>query len=226
MNGADLIWTIVGFLLTLLVLSYIIFGDNPGFRLATYAFIGVAAGYVTLITFTQVIWPKFILALAMPNPDPLAKPLMIVPLALSLLLLAKLFPKLARAGDLSMGFLVGVGAAVVIGGAVLGTLLPQGIAAAGQFNLRATSGSPVLVILEALVALGGTIATLFYFYFGARHRPNQLPERHPSIEVAAQVGQVFIAITLGAVFAGVYSSALTALIERLISIFSLFFTRV
>jgi hypothetical protein len=229
MNVADLIWAIVGFLLTVLVLSYVFVGDNPLFRLATYAFIGVAAGYVALVTFNQVIWPKFFLALFLPDTPVLDKLLLVVPLGLSILLLAKLFPRLARAGNFSMAFLVGVGAAVIIGGAVLGTLLPQGVAAANQFNFRAVSGGTgqvFLNILVALVTLGGTIATLFYFYFSARHKPNQLPERSRPVELAAQVGQVFIAITLGAVFAGVYASALTALIERMLSIFSIFITRV
>ncbi len=225
MNVADLIWSIVGFLLTVLVLSYIFLGDNPLFRLATYAFIGVAAGYTVLVTFTQVIWPKFVLALLMPGLAPLDKVLLVVPFGLSLLLIFKMFPKLARIGNVSMAFLVGVGAAAILGGAVLGTLLPQGIAAANMFNLRTGVGQPGLLFLDALVALVGTVATLMFFYFGARHRPNQLPERTRTVELAAQVGQVFIAITLGAVFAGVYSSALTALIERLISIFSLFLTR-
>jgi hypothetical protein len=220
MNVADLIWSIVGFLLTVLVLSYIFLGDNPLFRLATYAFIGVAAGYIVLVTFTQVFWPKFIVTLTRPDVAQVDKLLMVVPFILSLLLVARLFPKLARAGNISMAFLVGVAAAAIVGGTVTGTLLPQGIAAADMFNLRAGRGQPGLLLLDALVALVGTVATLFFFYFGARHRPNQLPERGQAIELAAQVGQVFIAITLGAVFAGVYASALTALIGRLLSIFS------
>jgi len=35
------------------------------------------------------------------------------------------------------------------------------------------------------------------------------------IELIAFVGSIFLAITLGVLFAGVYSAALTALIERL-----------
>jgi hypothetical protein len=225
MNLVDLIWSIVALLLTVMVLSYIFMGDNPLFRLATYAFIGVAAGYATLVTFTQVIWPKFVLALVTDVLPPLDKLLLVVPFVLSVLLVAKMFPKLARAGNFSLAFLVGVAAAAIIGGAVLGTLLPQGIAAATQFDVRSGFGQPGLIFLDALVALVGTLATLFFFYFGARQRPNQLPERSRAIEMTSQVGQVFIAITLGAVFAGVYASALTALIERLISIFSLFLTR-
>ncbi|HEX9012551.1 MAG TPA: hypothetical protein VF813_03510 [Anaerolineaceae bacterium] len=240
MNAADLIWTIVGFLLTVSVLSYLFLGDNPLFRTATYAFIGVAAGYAALAAFTQVIWPRFFLAMLLPGLSPTQKLLMGVPLALSLLLLTKLIPRLARVGNISMAFLVGVGAAAVIGGAVLGTLIPQGAAAAGQFNVRAAPGSPGFLLLDALVALVGTIATLFYFYYGTRPRPgvpagsgdsgesgeiSEISQRSRPVELAAQIGQVFLAITLGAVFAGVFSSALAALIERLLAIFSIFLPR-
>jgi uncharacterized membrane protein len=38
------------------------------------------------------------------------------------------------------------------------------------------------------------------------------------IELFAWVGRIFIGITLGAVFAGVYSAALAALIERFSSL--------
>ena len=220
MNPVDLVWTIVGFLLTVLVLSYVFLGDNPLFRIATYAFIGVAAGYAVLVTFTQVIWPKFFVAALLPGLSATDKVLLLVPGVLSLLLLTKLSPRMARVGNISMAFLVGTGAAVVIGGAVLGTILPQGSAAANQFDLGAGAGSPALIFLDALVALVGTIGALFYFYYSARPGLSQVPERSRPIEIAAQIGQVFIAITLGAVFAGVYSSALTALIERLLSIFT------
>ena len=56
MPSADLIWMLVSFFLTVLVLSYI-FGDNPLFRFATYLFVGVAAGYVAVIIVQNVIVP-------------------------------------------------------------------------------------------------------------------------------------------------------------------------
>ena len=46
---ADVIGAFVGFVLTLLVFSYI-FGDNVLFRIAMHIFIGVAAGYVVAIS--------------------------------------------------------------------------------------------------------------------------------------------------------------------------------
>jgi len=40
------------------------------------------------------------------------------------------------------------------------------------------------------------------------------PQAHWSIRLLSSVGRVFIAITLGAVFAGVITAGLTALVER------------
>jgi hypothetical protein len=215
----DVIWTIVGFVLTLMVFSYI-FGDNFLFRLATYLFIGVSAGFVVLTLMTQVFIPKLFNPLMTGTLD--QRIIALVPLILGLLLLTKLTPKLARAGNISMAYLIGVGAAVMIGGLVMGSLLPQVIATVNLFDLKsgaATSGL-VLQLVDAIFILVGTITTLMFFYFGARVRPNLPPQRSRLVEVLAQIGQVFIGITLGALFAGVYSAALAALIERVSSIWN------
>jgi hypothetical protein len=56
MNGApDLAGTVLGFIFTLLVFSYV-FGDNALFRLTIYIFIGVAAGYAAVLAWYNVIW--------------------------------------------------------------------------------------------------------------------------------------------------------------------------
>jgi hypothetical protein len=65
------------------------------------------------------------------------------------------------------------------------------------------------------VILVGTLTSLIYFHYGARPRPGEPSKRPEWLESLGWVGQVFIAITFGALFAGVYSAALTALIERL-----------
>jgi len=57
------------------------------------------------------------------------------------------------------------------------------------------------------------LATLAYFHFGARER-RKGEGRSRLSTITAAVGKVFIAITLGAVFAGVLTAAITALIER------------
>ena len=62
--------------------------------------------------------------------------------------------------------------------------------------------------------LVGTVTTLAYFHFGAKATANG-PQRSKLVTMLSWVGQVFIAITFGVLFAGVFTAAMTALIERL-----------
>ena len=214
MQSMDLIWTLVSFILTLLIFSYLL-GDNPLFRVASYLFVGVTAGYVAVVVIYQVILPKLIWPLM--EGDLLEKGLTLIPLVLSVLLLTKLSSKLSTLGSIPMAYLVGVGAAVAISGAVMGTLIKQVLAAINVFDLQAAgvNANPVIQFTEGIVMVLGTLTTLAYFQFSARSQPDQTIKRPAFIEGMAQIGQIFIAITLGALFAGVYAASVTALIDRL-----------
>lgn len=207
----DLIWPLAGLLLTLLVFSYLL-GDNFLFRLASYIFVGVVAGYVFVLIIYQVILPKIFWPLL--NGTLAERGLALIPLVLSALLLAKLSPRLGRLGRLPMAYLVGVGAAVAIGGAVLGTLFTQTGAAIQAFDFD-SSGGGLWQLIEGSFLLLGTISTLLYFQFSASVQPDQSVRRPAAVEALARAGQVFIAITLGALFASVYAASVTALIDRL-----------
>lgn len=214
MDTSQLVFTLVGFVLTLMVFSYI-FGDNFLFRLASYLFVGVSGGYVGALVIDQVIFPRLIYPLL--EGTLAEKVLAGIPLIFGTLLLTKLSPRLARLGNIPMAYLVGVGAAIAVGGAVFGTLLGQIRGAAEPFNLTDPANS-LGGMLEGLVILVGAVGTLVYFQFGANTRPDQPPRRAPLVEGLALVGQVFIGITLGALFAGVYAAAITALVERWLEI--------
>jgi len=207
----EVVWSIISFVVTLLIFSYI-FGDNPLFRLASYAFVGVAAGYAVVVVAQQVLWPNLVQPLIAGNL------LMLVPLVLSLILLLKLFPRYSRYGTLPMALLVGVAAAVAIGGAVFGTILGQTKGAVQDFNFNQPGSDPFLQAIEAVLVLVGSICTLAYFQFGARVKNDQPPSRPAFVESMSKIGEVFLAITLGALFAGVFASAVTALVERLDSL--------
>jgi hypothetical protein len=206
----ELISGIVGLLLTLMVFSYLI-KDNPLFRIAVYLFIGVASGYAATIVWHYVLVPRF--SQAVGSLDPLA----MIPLLLGLSLWAKPFPRISWIGSFAMAVLVGVGAAAVVGGGLIGTLLPQAQAAIDGFDLRSAGGAanPLWRLFEAGVIFLGTIFTLASFHFSAGRAADGAPKRNRIIEGIAWVGRIFIAITFGALFAGVYMSALTAMIERL-----------
>jgi hypothetical protein len=209
----ELISAFVGLILTLMVFSYLI-GDNPLFRIAVYLFIGAASGYAAAVVWHYVLIPRLSQALAALDP------LSFLPLLLGLTLLAKLSPRISWIGSFAMAALVGVGAAAAVGGALIGTLLPQAQAAIDGFDIRsAGSGFEALSrLLEGAMMLGGTVFTLASFHFTAGRAANGAPKRNRILEGIAWIGRLVIAITFGVLFAGVYMSALTAMIERLSSV--------
>ncbi len=218
---AENIPVLVGAVLTLLVIvGYFLGENNVLFRLATYIFVGVAAGFVFIMVFYQVIVPRLIRPLTSGSFEQIV--LTILPLVLSVLLVFKAFPNLSRLGNLSMAYLVGAGAAVAIGGAVLGTLITQARASINLFDM--STGGGIARLLDGVFILVGTLSTLLYFSFSARARRGAPPQQPVAVRAAGSLGQVFIAITLGSLFAGVFTAALTALIERLDFLLSLFGT--
>ena len=184
MNLVDAIWTAVAFLLTLCVFSYL-FGDNFFFRLATYLFVGVSAGYVFVLIFFQVIVPRLVIPIQTYSLGELLV-FIIPPLVGGALLLTKVSARLSPLGTLPMAYLVGVGAAVAIGGAVFGTIVGQ---VGGTASTIAISG------VEGFIVLVGTICTLAYFQFSVNVRSEQTGQRPALVEGLAKVGQVFIGIT-------------------------------
>jgi hypothetical protein len=211
-NLAEPLGTIIGFVLTLMVFSYI-FGDNFLFRLATHIFIGVAAGYAAVLVIYNIIFPM----LAQPG-DELVR--LGPPLILGVWLLTKTSPRLSRLGNPVLAYLVGVGAAAAISGALLGTIFPL-----VDQSTRELSGTNALdVIVNGSIILVGTLTTLIYFHYGASPSPSGVTKRTTLIEIGAWIGKFFIAITLGAIFAGVYLAVMTAFIERMRSVWDFIWT--
>lgn len=195
----DLIGTPLAVILTVMVLLYA-FGDNPFFRMATYLFIGAAAGYAGAVVLKDVLIPRL---------SDFTQPSALFALLWAALILTKISPQTAVLGNPGSALLVGVGSAIIIGGAIQGTLLPQ-ISGASDFYNRSNS----LWFLQGTTILIGTVTSLIYFHFGAKQSTHKIPQRNRIINLIAKIGQVFISITLGVVFAGIYSAALAALINR------------
>ena len=66
--------------------------------------------------------------------------------------------------------------------------------------------------------LVGVVTTLAYFHYGARQKADGTVKRNIVIEILTLIGRIYIAITFGVLFAGVYMAALTALIGRIDSL--------
>ncbi len=208
----DLVGVGLGFALTLMVFSYVI-GDNVLFRIAIYLFIGVASGYAAVVACYIVILPQLIIPAIYGSQS--EKLFVLFPLFISGLLLFKISPRLSNLGNPAMVYLLGVGMATAIAGAILGTILPQSLATMNLFDPDTLAGGDFIFrVFTGVTILIGSLATLAYFHFGVRQPLNQPASRPQWLVVLAWIGQIFIAITFGALFAGVYSAALTALIER------------
>jgi len=212
-NLLDFIGLALGFLLTILVFSYLL-GDNPFFRLAVHIFIGVSAAYVALVTINNVLVPRWIVPIVDGSRgERLLSILLFIPI-LSLFLKVTPFRKW---GNWSVAILVGIGAAAAVGGSITGTLFPQILGTINSVDPStfAVAGNNWIEIINGIIVVLGTLTTLIYFHFGTQDIPGRTDKRLPIIETISQVGKVFISITFGALYAGVFLTALAALVERL-----------
>lgn len=194
-----------GFVFTLMVFSYLL-GDNFLYRLAIYVFTGLTAGYIAIITVESVLLPWLRGTLLAANSDVGARALGMVPFLLGLMLLLKASPRLGRFGNIAIGFIIAVGTAVALAGAIAGTLIP----------LAGATGSGVaLDPLNGFLISIGVISTLLYFWYLARRRPDGTVQRGLVLRSIGVVGQGFIIITLGAIYAGAILTSLTIFSERI-----------
>lgn len=201
--STDQIGLIAGFVLTLMVFSYIL-RDNFLYRIAIFVFVGLSAGYIGILTVESVLLPW--LRATVNSGDTSKAVAGVIPLLLGALLLVKTSSRLGRLGNLAMAFIIGVGAAVALLGAITGTLLPLADA-----TVRAVRGN----VLEGLILFVGVSSSLLYFQYTARRTPEGETERGRLSTVLGGIGQGFIVVTLGAVYAGAILTSLTIFSERI-----------
>jgi hypothetical protein len=211
--------TLVALVLTLMVYCYL--GKDIPFlyaiyRLAAYVFVGVALGYGAVMAWHGVLAPRLLLRLGS------GEWVYLVPLVLCLLLVFRVSRAVGGVSNLTIAFLFGVGAALAVGGALVGTLVPQIQATAQPLNpayyeVQAHASGTVSInyAIEAFLVVIGTISTLLSFQFTARRGVQRFAgTRGPTLQVIAGVGRVFILSTLGALFALAAISRMSLLVDR------------
>jgi hypothetical protein len=122
-------------------------------------------------------------------------------------------------GNLTVAFLLGVGAALAVGGALIGTLIPQVRATFVSLNpehyreLATMEGAlPTSYALDAFLMALGTISTLLYFYFTTSQ--DRRPLARGVVHLVAGFGKVFLMFTFGALFATAAISRISLLVDR------------
>ena len=187
---------------TVAVFSYIL-GDNPLYRITLNLFAGSLVGYSFGIVVRDVLWEALLESLH----QPLA---MVLPLLLGITLLIKGLPKYAHIGNSSVAYLVGVGAAVALGGAILGTLGPQ-LAATGNALSAGTDA-----VRGLLVAIGTACALMaFNFTFTAGRKQGLAGLWAALVRPAAWLGRAFLILAFAVAYAGALTATLSVLAGRI-----------
>jgi len=193
--------TIIGLTVTVLVLSYLV-GDNFLYRLAMHLLVGVGAAYVVAIAVSQVLLPSLIAPLATGRTG--ESIFALFGLLGCVFLLAKLFRRAAWLGNVAVGYMLGAGAAVAVGGALLGTLASQTIAATTSLNPRVVGLDGLLT--HGLILLGTILVLLSFVYSRSSQRG--------ALSLFRNLGRGVLSIAFGATFALVFiagASVLTGL---------------
>ena len=209
----DTIGVVVAVVLTLFVFSYLL-GDNVLYQLAEHIFVGVSVGYAVIIVFHTVIGPKLLTPMgeAFNGKDWTSLGVLAVYLLMGLFLLAKPSKNFSWLGNLSVAVLLGVGSALAIGGALLGTLLPQ-VGATANISQYAHYGRG-LGLFSGLVVLIGTTGVLLHFHFNTGRENRLSGIRDRIVQSWGGMGRWFILVTFAAILAATFMSRLSLLIGR------------
>lgn len=194
-GSADQVATWVAALLTLVVLGGLL-GERRLFGWSQHLLAGLATGYLALLAITEVIVPRLVEPLAA---DPLGRAELW--LGIGLVAAAAGTPWLPRlVSGIPVSIAIGAVAAFALGGAVVGTLLPQ---------LGATvpeRGPSMLATLTALAATTATVLVLVGFLHGT--------PRGRIVSAAASTGRWLMLAGLGGWLGFLLFSRLVLLVDR------------
>jgi hypothetical protein len=159
------------------------------------------------VILTQVVVPQVarVVVPAADAPDS-DRWLAAVPVALGLLLLMRIAFPGAWPASFGLNLVVVVGAALALGGALAGTLVPQAFDTMRLLDLN----NPVALVGN-IVLVVGVICALAYFAFAAR--PSG--ERPQPVHSLSVVGRWVLVIAFGALLGSLATTFFAALIDRL-----------
>jgi hypothetical protein len=179
--------------LTLCVFSFL-YKDNPFYRFAEHLFVGASAGYLLAVQWQNVLIPNVWTPLIHDH-----KLLVLIPLALGLMMLARAWGKGAGIARWAIAFYVGVYSGVAIPGYMQAQIFAQLADAAKPFPGGWAGVSAALVFI-------GFLTVLAYFFFSAPHRGVH--------GVVTRVGVYFLMVAFGASFGYTVMARVSLLISR------------
>ena len=199
-------------LITLAIFSRA-YGDTPLFRWASHLLLGMGAGYVASVILKQALLPAL-------NPAAVFDPLQIgigVMAGIGIASLGLRFsarPQVRAWGLPAMGLMAGVGGALLLAGAVRGTLIPQMMAPYG-LKLAFFPEFPALDAIGVIAATLTTLGVLFYL-LPKRERPREGRDSWAQwlFDGWRLWGYWALMLALGALLASMAGARITLLIDR------------
>jgi hypothetical protein len=210
-SAGETIGVAIATVLTVMVFSYV-FGDNVLFRIAQHILIGAAAAYAVVLATHNIIGERLVTPLRERFDE---EAWLLAPLALGLLLFTKARADTGWLGNVTVAFMLGVGVALSVSGALMGTLLPQ-IESTSLSLLSDGQGSelPWTTIVNNAIIVVGTLTALLSFQFsrGGAHRLGGAFNNF--ISALGGIGRIFVWIAFGAIVASLTLSRVTLLVSR------------
>jgi hypothetical protein len=210
----QIIVPLVGFSLTMLVFSYLL-GDNAAYRLAVNFLAGLSLTYAVVVVLVNVLWPRLVIPIlqvfSQPGGDYIGLALSATgALFFGALILMKLSRRLAPLGNYGMAVLIGVGAGLAVGGALVGSLIGLSVAGAAWWRPGDWAGS-----LLGLLALVAMVTVLISFWYSGAAEGTGADRRPALVRITAGVGRAFLMVTFGALFGGALVTGIATLVNRL-----------
>lgn len=192
----------LGAFLTLGIFSFL-YKDNPWYKLSEAIFVGISAGFWVVTLFWDNLVGKF-------WDGRQEEPILWVGMALGVLMIMRLVPKIGWISRWPLAFIVGSTAGLWMMNFLASNIMVQTqatimplVSTAFGSGFDASWGT----IVSRLVMVVGTFTGLVYFYFSKEHTG--------AFGSTARVGIFFIMITFGASFGYTVMSRMSLLIGRM-----------
>lgn len=188
--------TLVAGILTLAILTFL-YKDNPIYKMAESLLVGVAIGYVLVITWTNTLMGMLF--------NPLFSGdnyYLVIPFILGLMMLARFNRKTSHLSRIPIAVMIGSGAGVAIPAMLYYRTIKQ--LSATVMPLFMENGMPNI---SGIIVMIGLLSTLAYFYFSREHKG--------SFGKFAKLGTYFLMIFFGTTFGYTVMSRMSTFIGRM-----------
>ena len=195
MSGVE---TWIAAFLTLCVFSFL-YRDNPFYRFAEHLFVGASGGYLLAVQYQNVLIPNVWMPLSTGHRTPQSILLVLIPGILGLLMLARVWERMAGPARWAIAFYVGVYSGIAVPGYMQAQIFAQLSDAVKPF-------APGWGAVNSALILIGFLTVLAYFFFSAPHTGIH--------GAGARLGIWFLMIAFGASFGYTVMARVSLLISR------------